>query len=351
MRGAIYVLLPPTAGHLAAAVREAGAVPIVDATGARLPEVPEGAWLRTRPGRPCPGTGPVVLAELGAPIPDRETWLETSVPRDVPTGFAGLVLKGREAGGWAGEEDGLKMLADCPEPGRVILDACVGPLTAGAAAALGAGGVIVHEPLFGCAELALPTSLDRRLDLSDAVVSRVVQGVRVANGATSPVLRALHMGDDPWSLADGLWSDGDLERHPWMAGQGLALARALAQRESTLGAVLARYVEAWATWPLRVRRSVAVDAVRTATTAAGLAVPEAAAASGGIVGSAVLWQEAAWIGRPIAGAPLLGAVATGLPVAAPAADVERARAQLLERAEQLGLPTEPEPEPEPAPEG
>src|SRR5688572_5005350 len=117
MSGAIRVLLPPSCAHLASAVIEAGCTPVIDGTGARPPKVPDGAWVRTRPGRPAPGSGAVILAELGAPIPDRPTWLETSVPRDVPAGFAGLILKGREAGGFAGEEDGLVALARCPQPG------------------------------------------------------------------------------------------------------------------------------------------------------------------------------------------------------------------------------------------
>ena len=69
----------------------------------------------------------VILAEFGAPVPARATWLETAEPRDVPPGFAGLVLKGREAGGMCGAADGLTLLALCPDKGRVILDAGLGP--------------------------------------------------------------------------------------------------------------------------------------------------------------------------------------------------------------------------------
>ena len=118
MKDVIGVLLPPHRSTLAANVASASGIAIIDATGPHLPEVPEGAWVRTRPGRPAPGTGPVVLAELGAPIPGRPTWLETSVAGPVPDGFAGLVLKGREAGGLSGDEDGLVALANCPEPSR-----------------------------------------------------------------------------------------------------------------------------------------------------------------------------------------------------------------------------------------
>ncbi|MCB9689303.1 MAG: hypothetical protein H6735_29970 [Alphaproteobacteria bacterium] len=171
MSGEIRVLLPPTCAHLAPMVLAAGAVPVVDATGDTVPEVLPGAWVRTRPGRPAPGTGPVVLAELGAPVPDRETWLETSVPREVPSGFAGLVLKGRESGGLCGEEDGLVALARCPDPSRVVLDAGCGPRTAAAAAALGAAGVVLVEQHLGCPEIALPPGMARRLLLPDDEVT------------------------------------------------------------------------------------------------------------------------------------------------------------------------------------
>ena len=134
MSGAIRVLLPASAAHLATLVQQAGCIAVIDATSGPVPEVPDGAWVRTRPGRPAPGTGPVILAEFGAPLPDRETWLETAAPRAVPKGYAGLVLKGREASGFCGEFDGLEALAACPEPSRVILDAGVGPRGAGAAA-------------------------------------------------------------------------------------------------------------------------------------------------------------------------------------------------------------------------
>ena len=128
-----------------------------------------------RPGRPAPGNGPVILAEFGAPIAGRPTWLETSAPREVPQGFAGLVLKGVEASGAAGQLDGLTLLAQCPQPENVILDSGVGPHTAASAAALGAAGVLVSEPLYGCPEFDLPPSMARRIKLADTEMTRRVQ--------------------------------------------------------------------------------------------------------------------------------------------------------------------------------
>jgi acyl transferase domain-containing protein/NAD(P)-dependent dehydrogenase (short-subunit alcohol dehydrogenase family)/phosphopantetheinyl transferase len=328
MSGAIRVLLPPGATHLVPAVLAAGGVPVVDATGATVPEVPAGAWVRTRPGRPAPGTGPVILAELGAAVPDRETWLETSVPRDVPASFAGLVLKGREAGGICGEEDGLVALARCPEPGRVLLDAGCGPRTAAAAAALGAAGVMLVEQHLGCPELALAPELARRLGLADDDVSRVVQGVRVAAAATAPVLRRLAQGiDDPWSLAAQVWRSGDPANHLWLVGQGLALARPLAERYGTLEALIRAYEDAFAGWA-SVARGAVRGSGRPVSTAAALSQPDTAAGVGGTVGSAVAWEFAHWLGRPVTQGPARAMLAVGVPVDLPEEELAAAIAAL-----------------------
>ncbi len=328
MSGAIRVLLPPPAAHLSSRVLEAGCTPVVDATGPHAPDVPEGAWVRTRPGRPAPGTGPVVLAELGAPVPGRETWLETSLPRDVPKGYAGLILKGREAGGWVGEEDGLVALSRCPDPTRVVLDAGVGPATAAAAASLNAAGVLLVEPHLGCPELALPPGMVARMGHPDDEITHLIGSLRVCASPTAPVLRRLGAGEDPWSLAAGLWTTGDPSEHLWLAGQGITLAGELADRFGTLGALLAAYREAWLGWTSRARHATASPAGRTVGTASGLASPHTTAGVGGPVGSSVLWQEAIWLGRAVHGGPLRAALATGGAVVTTHGDISEELADL-----------------------
>ncbi|MEQ1570136.1 MAG: polyketide synthase, partial [Myxococcota bacterium] len=323
----ILVLLPPTSTAVVPVVLEAGCIPVVDATGDAV-QVPDGAWVRTRPGRPAPGTGPVILAELGAPIPDRQTWLETAVPREVPHGFHGLVLKGREAGGLCGEVDGLVALAQVKDPSRVILDAGVGPATAAAAAMLGVSGVLLVEQHLGCPELGLPPGLERRLHLADSEVTRVVHGLRVSASATAPVLRALVAGeDDPWSLAAPVWRTGDAASHLWLMGQGLALARELTDRYGGLSGVLAAYRDAIADRAIAARRGAVLTAARPVGTASAFAAGAAATVEGA-VGSGVLWQEAAWVGAPIHGGPLAAMLGTGCAVVADAGAVEARRASL-----------------------
>jgi len=327
MSGGIFVLLPAHLVHVASAVREAGCIPVIDATGAHVPAVPDGAWVRTRPGRPAPGSGPVILAELGAAVPDRPTWLETSVPRAVPAGFAGLVLKGREAGGFCGEQDGLVALSQCPEPGKVLLDAGLGPDTAAAAAALGGAGVLVVEAHLGCPEMALAPALARRLALPDDEITQVIGGIRVANSPTAPVLRELLRGGNPWLLGDGVYELGPKQRL-WFAGQGLALASELAQRHGSLRALLAAYVEGFVGWADRVREGRAGAAGHVVHSAASLQQAGTAAGVGGAVGSGVLWQEAVFLRRPVSGVTLRAALATGQPVLADSDAVDEAKAAL-----------------------
>ena len=348
MGGTVHVLLPAAAAHLAGLVRDAGCVPIVDATGGHTPEVPDGAWVRTRPGRPAPGTGPVILAELGAPVPGRPTWVETVEPT-IPQGFAGIVLKGREAGGVGGEADGLVLLAQCADRARVIVDAGVGPHGAAAVAALGGAGVLVSDTILGCPDLRLPGDMARRLDVPPAEITRIVNGLRVANAATSPVLRDLLDGKDPWALQDAAWAAGDLRTGLWIAGQGLALARGLADRHGTLAGVLAAYVAAVAAWPDQVRTATAADG-RPVGTAQALAARGTAATVGGIVGSGVLWELAAWIGRPVHGGPIDVRVAFGGPIVATAVEIAVVRDRLVENAPQKPAPAPSEtPAPGPGP--
>ncbi len=327
MPGTVLVVLPAHCAHLCGVVRAGGGVPVVDATGSYVPVVPDGAWVRTRPGRPAPGTGPVLLAEFGSPVPDRETWLETAEPV-VPSGFAGIVLRGREASGVGADEDGFLLLVSCGDAGRVILDAGVGPRGAAAAMALGAAGVVVSDAILACPELALPAAMAKRLDAPDSELTHRVAGLRVANGATAPVLRSLVNGSEPSQLADGLWETGDLRAKLWIAGQGLALARGLAERHGTLGGLVRAYVVAMGSWGAQVRTASSAEG-RPVGTANALAATGTAATTGGAVGSGPLWEEASWVGRPIHGASVDALVAFGGPVVAPADAVETVKKALL----------------------
>ena len=107
----LLVILPAERAGLAPAVLAAGGTPVVDLTCGAIDAVPEGAWVRVLAGQDHPGTGPVVLADRAAPVRGRPTWLERTEPGPVPGGYAGIILRGREAGGHCAKEDGLTLLA------------------------------------------------------------------------------------------------------------------------------------------------------------------------------------------------------------------------------------------------
>jgi acyl transferase domain-containing protein/NAD(P)-dependent dehydrogenase (short-subunit alcohol dehydrogenase family)/phosphopantetheinyl transferase/acyl carrier protein len=306
------VHLVPSRALLSGAILAAGAVPVIDITRHETADVPDGAWVRTRPGRPAPGTGPVILAELGAAVTGRETWLETSVPRAVPRGFAGIVLKGREAGGTCGDDDGLTLLASCPDPSRVLLWAGVGPRTAAAAAAMGARGVVLVGQHLALPELDLPSGLRQWLGKEEDELTTPVAGFRVGNPPTSVVLRSLASGDNPFLLPDA-WEVG-LTLGIWEVGQGLSLALGLAGRYRTLGGLLEAYLFAMQSPGTLAGSSRVVAAARPVHTVAALREENTAASSGQGLGSGPLWEVASWMDRPVHGEPLLAAVATGCAV-------------------------------------
>ena len=102
----ILCYLPAERVSLCNTVFSAQATPVVDLCYSDRSRVPNGAWVRTRSKRDIPGKGPVILAggQHRSPIRGRETWLEVTKLRKVPRGFAGIILRTRETGGWCAEK-------------------------------------------------------------------------------------------------------------------------------------------------------------------------------------------------------------------------------------------------------
>ena len=313
----LFVRLPAEAAALAEAVLAAGAIPVVDLTSSWTSEVHPDAWVRVRPDQKPPGAGPVVLASAGKKPRGRETWLEVRGVEKCPKNFEGLFVVGREAGGFCGEADGFEILAACS--GRLVLDASVGPDTAAAAAALGAEGVVLAEQLWGLNELGLGPHLRRLVERATDTSTHVVNGFRIAASPMSPAVRRLVAGLDPWEGSEGWFAADDPVGLAVPAGQGIALARTLADHHGSLGAVLDAYRLACDSWD---RRSGNVATWEDATAPRGRTAIALRASNGrsfvadpsGAVGASVLWQIAAWEGLPITGAPLEAAAAVGAPV-------------------------------------
>jgi malonyl CoA-acyl carrier protein transacylase len=348
MSQTLLVILPAGSSGLASAVSAAGGTPVVDLT-CGLDEVPQGAWVRVLAGQDAPGDGPALLATPGEPLSGRETWLEVTEPGPVPEGFAGLLLRGREAAGRCGTEDGLLLLQDCPEPQRVLLDAGLGPDTAAAAAALGAGGVVLSEQLWALPELGLGPHVRRKARRCLDTGTRVVGGHRVAGSPMSPVVRMLAGGADFWELAQDWARSDDPVTRALPAGQGLALAGTLARRHADIAGVLGAYRTAIEAAPSRMAAVQSWADAGSPRGRSGLALSASngrsyIAEASGAVGSGVLWQLAAWEGLPVTGAPTLAAAALGVPVLAEPAALEEIR-----QAHASARPSAPTPEPDPAP--
>ncbi len=315
----LFVRLPAEVASLAESVLSTGAIPLIDLTSSWTEEVHPGAWVRVRPDQKAPGTGPVVLCSAGRKPRGRQTWLEVREARPCPKNFEGLFVVGREAGGFCGSEDGLSLLDQCT--GRLVLDASVGPDTAASAAALGAEGVVLAEQLWGLNELGLGPHLRRLVERATDTSTHVVNGFRVAASPISPAIRRLVAGLDAYEASEGWFAADDPVGLAVPAGQGIALARTLAERHGDLCGVLDAYARACVEWEQRVGSVVAWQdssaprgrtsiALRASNGRSFVADPS------GAVGSAVLWQIAAWEGLPITGTPLMAAAAVGAPVLA-----------------------------------
>ena len=90
---------------------------IIDITHSERIPIPPQCWVRTRVRRGVPGKGPVILSggNHKNPIRGRETWLEVTNTQRISTKFAGLVLRGREAGGLVSTESIWNLLPKIPE--------------------------------------------------------------------------------------------------------------------------------------------------------------------------------------------------------------------------------------------
>ncbi len=244
----LLCVIPSERVELASAITAAGGVPVIDLTCSPRVEIPKGAWVRVRDLDNAPGSGPIILAGAltreGLPqsAPKRPCWLEATSPRDLPRGYAGLVLRGSEVGGPCGAHPGLKMLGNITPGLPVILDASVLPRDIAQGAGRGVRGVVLSDVLLGLPELASPAGLLTRLQRAGPERSHVAAGARVQASALSPILRRLHAGESFWELAQGWFTAEGPAAFP--AGAGGAVGVGGAAAYGSLPALLAGYHEA-----------------------------------------------------------------------------------------------------------
>ena len=112
----ILCYLPAERADLSAIVLGSGAIPVIDVTCSDRNKVPLGAWVRSRSKRDIPGKGPIILAggHHRTAIRGRETWLEVTKISQIPkgkthNGFAGVVVRSSEAGGWSSPQTWVEL--------------------------------------------------------------------------------------------------------------------------------------------------------------------------------------------------------------------------------------------------
>jgi len=235
--------LPAARSALCERVVAGGGVPMVDLTCAPPGiVVPSGAWVRVRSTEAVPGDGPVVVAagsgELGPPVPGRPTWLERTEAGPAPEGYAGVVLRGQEAGGPCGTRPGLELLRAMPADVPVLLDAGVAPGELAEVRRAGAWGVVVSDLLLGLPELDLPPGLRARLDRADPSTSHVVNGFRIQAAPLALVLRRLLSGESFWDHTKGWFRLDNPAEVAFPAGLALSRAREVADRYGSLAGLL-----------------------------------------------------------------------------------------------------------------
>ena len=159
----------------------------------------------------------------------------------VEAGARELIAKGSESGGRVGDTGTfvlLQMLLDDPAIDvDVWAQGGIGPLTAAAAVAGGARGVVLDSQLALVAESALPLPTASALRSMDGSETVVIDGHRVFSRPDLPVARLAAQG-----VASRLGSE-DLQARLLPVGQDGAFAAPLAARYRTAGGVVSRFVQ------------------------------------------------------------------------------------------------------------
>ncbi len=228
------VLLPAARAALAHDLLEAGTAVIVDLTSDPA-EVPAGAWVRVRTAEGAPGTGPMIVMS-GSPHPTRPTWLECTDVGGVPTGFAGVYLRGIGSGGRAGNDDVRELAAEFASTGTAVLADWPHPPEVSAPEGV---GLVLSDVLAGFVLGGGP--LAARLDRLTAGDFRRVGEANFVASLASPAYRRVGGGEAVEDAAKGLYTAGDAYAHAWPAGAGLLHARGLSERFATLPAAVAAW--------------------------------------------------------------------------------------------------------------
>ena len=238
----ILCYIPAERDQLAQLIFQVGAIPVIDITCSDRSSVPKGAWIRTRSKRDIPGKGPVILAGENhrSAIRGRETWLEVSKPKKVPRGFAGIILRGKEAGGVSGEASVFNDWAKL-SPQTTMLDGGIEPKDLPSITEKEFAGIVISDLLLGFPAFALPPNLLHLLSIAD---SSFVYQSKSFSGIATPLSKALQQliqGETWWKVCEGwLRLDTPSEKMPpW--GEKALKALSIAKQYDSLFHFLVAY--------------------------------------------------------------------------------------------------------------
>ena len=266
----ILCYLPSEKADMASVVLASGAIPVIDVTCSDRNKVPLGSWVRTRSKRDIPGKGPIILAggHHRTAIRGRETWLEVTKISQIPrgkthNGFAGVVIRSSEAGGWSSPHTWAELAnkLDKFDKNKIIISSATEPSAIPALQADGYAGVVVSDILLGFPEFALPTNLRKFIQQLDSSYLQRHEDCGLAIAPLNPNILRMHDGEEWWRLSEG-WLREDNPHYispPW--GVGALLSKQYAQQYSDIQAFLSAYQQDSTAFYLAHENSVAPNTI------------------------------------------------------------------------------------------
>lgn len=237
----IFVVLPPLSSDFSATVLSAGAIPVIDLGAGPCEAIPEGAWARILPGQSAPSAAGYFLSQGAQAIAGSPCFMESDGTESDATGMTGLVLRGKETGGYGADVSGIELLKQAENS---LVEITGGPEMGTQAIVKGAIGIVLRDVLWGLPELKLPSALGKILNDFKPSDCRVVQGFRVVANPLSQGVKALSGSVSPNTTCQDWHHLDSPQSVPWPAGNGLAIAAALAAKHRNLTGLISAYKSA-----------------------------------------------------------------------------------------------------------
>ena len=234
--------LPAERAYLSSTIFSANAIPVIDICCGDRVAIPKGAWVRTRSKRGIPGKGPIILAggHHRTAIRGRETWLEVTAPRKVPRGFAGIIIRAAETGGWSGDKSIWGSLEKC-EPDKTILDGGLLPEEMSRLRDHGFIGTVISDVLVGFSEFSLPPRLSSFLRGLEPAGLLHANDYSICTPPLSSGAKNLLRGTDWWRVSADWFREDNPSSYPPPWGKMALHAREIAGAHKTIEHLLHTY--------------------------------------------------------------------------------------------------------------